>query len=155
MLNVDKPAMAPTADCCCRGLAGDVKVRRHSRHTLTGRSDSLVIARSSDMAMIAVNDCCEVLESLVVMLNRLDSSHVESGDISDARTPAVDTSNCCSTLSFIIAVVERRQLEATLLSQLYITRISSPFLVSTCNVHGRIPSLITTRHHRPVQCLPT
>jgi hypothetical protein len=31
-----------------------VKVRRHSRHTLAGRSDSLVIARSSDMDMIAV-----------------------------------------------------------------------------------------------------
>jgi hypothetical protein len=104
--DVDEPAMAPTADCCCRGLAGDVKVRRHSRHTLAGRSDSLVIARSSDMAMVAVDvdDYCEVLESLLVILNRLDSSHVESGDISDARTPAVDTSNCCSTLSFIIAL---------------------------------------------------
>jgi hypothetical protein len=55
--SVDKPAMAPTADCCCRGLAGDVKVRRHSRHTLAGRRDSLVIARSSDMDMIAVDDC--------------------------------------------------------------------------------------------------
>ena len=57
VLDIDEPAMAPTADCCCRGLAGDVKVRRHSRHTLAGRSDSLVIARSSDMAMIAVDDC--------------------------------------------------------------------------------------------------
>ena len=97
---LDEPAMAPTADCCCRGLAGDVKVRRHSRHTLAGRSDSLVIARSSDMAMIAVDDYCVH----VVILNRLDSSHVESGDVSEARTPAVDTSNCCSTLSFIIAL---------------------------------------------------
>jgi hypothetical protein len=96
--------MAPTADCCCRGLAGDVKVRRHSRHTLAGRSDSLVIARSSDMAMVAVDvdDYCEVLESLLVILNRLDSSHVESGDSSETRTPAVDISS--STLSFIIAL---------------------------------------------------
>jgi hypothetical protein len=102
MLDVDIPAMAPTADCCCRGLAGDVKVRRHSRHTLAGRSDSLVIARSSDMAMIAVDDYCEVLESLVVILNRLDSSNVEGGDNSETRTPAVDISS--STLSFIIAL---------------------------------------------------
>jgi len=102
--DVDEPAMAPTADCCCRGLAGDVKVRRHSRHTLAGRSDSLVIARSSDMAMVAVDvdDYCEVLESLLVILNRLDSSHVESGDSSETHTPAVDISS--STLSFIIAL---------------------------------------------------
>jgi hypothetical protein len=99
---LDEPAMAPTADCCCRGLAGDVKVRRHSRHTLAGRSDSLVIALSSDMAMVAVDvdDYCEVLASLLVILNR-DSSHVHAGDSSETRTPAVD---CCSTLSFIIAL---------------------------------------------------
>ena len=49
---VDIPAIAPTADCCWRGLAGEVNVRRHSRHMLAGRSDSLVIARSSDMAAV-------------------------------------------------------------------------------------------------------
>ena len=49
---VDIPAIAPTADCCWRGLAGETNVRRHSRHILAGRSDSLVIARSSDMAAV-------------------------------------------------------------------------------------------------------
>jgi hypothetical protein len=67
--------------------------------------------------------------------------------------PRSSTSNCCSTLSFIIAIVEC--IQAILLSQLYITRISSPFLVSTCNIHGSYLPLIAIRHHRPVQCLPT
>jgi hypothetical protein len=51
---------------------------------------------------VDVDDYCEVLESLLVILNRLDSSHVESGDSSETRTPAVDISS--STLSFIIAL---------------------------------------------------
>lgn len=49
---LDIPAIAPTADCCWRGLAGEVNVRRHSRHMLAGRSDNLVIARSNDMAAV-------------------------------------------------------------------------------------------------------
>jgi hypothetical protein len=48
----DQPAIAPTADCCCRGLAGEVNVRRHWRDMLAGRSDNLVIARSSDMMVV-------------------------------------------------------------------------------------------------------
>lgn len=49
---VDIPAIAPAADCCWRGLAGDVNVRRHWRVMLAGRSESLVIARSSDMMAV-------------------------------------------------------------------------------------------------------
>jgi hypothetical protein len=52
MICVDQPAIAPTADCCWRGLAGDVNARRHWRDILAGRSDSLVIARSSDMMVV-------------------------------------------------------------------------------------------------------
>ena len=71
---VDIPAIAPAADCCWRGLEGEVNVRRHSRHMLAGRSDSLVIARSSDMAAVWLNVRCIASLGIPLILSHVAAS---------------------------------------------------------------------------------
>jgi len=108
---VDIPAIAPTADCCWRGLAGETNVRRHSRHMLAGRSDSLVIARSSDIAAVWLS--VRWIASLCNhSSNPLHLSHVASQPIVRTPAPRIVRRQEATTSRFII--VQHKQYEAIL-----------------------------------------
>jgi hypothetical protein len=144
---VDIPAIAPTADCCWRGLAGETNVRRHSRHMLAGRSDSLVIARSSDMAAVwlivrCIGPLCNYSS------NPLHLSHAASQPI--VRTPAP---RIVRTSRFII--VQHKQREAVLNCKCTVYTFSTLYniwLLSTHHNQFLLPPLVPCRLTSHARC---